>query len=373
VNLRARELTPRGPGAVAVVALEGPGAAALAGRLAGVALPPGVPRRARIVIAGEAADDALVCAGADDAAELHLHGSPALVRHVLRHLADAHGVLVDAAPPARTLEEAALAALPAAPCRAAARILLDQARGALRSALAGLAALQPPELTRALDALEERARVAGHALRPTRVVLAGPVNAGKSTLFNALVGRERAITDAEPGTTRDVLTERVLLGDWPVELGDAAGARELAGVEADAELERAGQALAADLRARADLVLWLVPPGQAALPPADERTERVWTQSDRAAPGGAPALSARSDPEGARRVVEALFRRHFALPEVAWTPGAAVPFDVELRRALAALRGAVTGGGGADVAAALGPWLAGEGGRRCTSPAPRLR
>jgi tRNA modification GTPase len=68
---------------------------------------------------------------------------------------------------------------------------------------------------------------AGRLLRDgVQVVLAGPVNAGKSSLFNALLGQDRAIVDDEAGTTRDVVTARVVRGGAVVELHDTAGLRE---------------------------------------------------------------------------------------------------------------------------------------------------
>jgi tRNA modification GTPase len=73
-------------------------------------------------------------------------------------------------------------------------------------------------------------------------VLAGRVNAGKSSLMNALLGRERAIVTELPGTTRDYLEESVDLDGLPVRLVDTAGLRdagdavELAGVERSREL-----------------------------------------------------------------------------------------------------------------------------------------
>lgn len=89
------------------------------------------------------------------------------------------------------------------------------------------------------------------------VVLSGPPNAGKSTLFNRLLGERRAIVAPEAGTTRDSLEETLLLGGIPVRLVDTAGLRE-----AGSAVEREGVERARDLAARADLVL--------ALRPADE-------------------------------------------------------------------------------------------------------
>jgi tRNA modification GTPase len=58
------------------------------------------------------------------------------------------------------------------------------------------------------------------------VVIAGPPNAGKSSLFNALLGRSRAIVTEIPGTTRDALEAVVDSGEWPIRLVDTAGLRE---------------------------------------------------------------------------------------------------------------------------------------------------
>lgn len=82
------------------------------------------------------------------------------------------------------------------------------------------------------------------------VVLAGLVNAGKSSLLNALLGFERAIVTPEPGTTRDYLEEPLLLDDLPVRLVDTAGLRATGDI-----VERQGHARSRDLAAQADIVL----------------------------------------------------------------------------------------------------------------------
>jgi len=84
------------------------------------------------------------------------------------------------------------------------------------------------------------------------VALAGPVNAGKSSLFNALLGRERSIVSPSPGTTRDYVEARCEWGGVAVTLVDTAGDRE-----ADDAIERRGIELAAERVATADVVLWL--------------------------------------------------------------------------------------------------------------------
>ncbi len=91
-----------------------------------------------------------------------------------------------------------------------------------------------------------------------RVVLAGPPNAGKSTLFNALVESEAAITSPVAGTTRDVIERSVAIGGVPFTFVDTAGLHETA---ADA-VEAIGIDRAKGELARADLVLWLGPEGE---------------------------------------------------------------------------------------------------------------
>ena len=85
-----------------------------------------------------------------------------------------------------------------------------------------------------------------------RIVIAGPPNAGKSTLLNALARREAAIVSAIAGTTRDPIEVHLDLGGCPVTLIDTAGLRE----SADA-IERIGVFRARERADAADLVLWL--------------------------------------------------------------------------------------------------------------------
>ncbi len=84
-------------------------------------------------------------------------------------------------------------------------------------------------------------------------VLAGRPNVGKSSLYNALLGEERAIVTEVPGTTRDALEAAVQLGGYPFRLVDTAGLRE-----ADEKVERLGVEVAHRYLARADVVLLCV-------------------------------------------------------------------------------------------------------------------
>lgn len=146
---------------------------------------------------------------------------------------------------------------------------------------------------RALGIAAEARRIAASAARGrilregALVVLSGPPNAGKSTLFNALLGSGRAIVDSQAGTTRDSLEEAVSIGGVAVRLVDTAGLRENAAGAAEREgVERARKA--AD---NADLVLLCREAGAAAGETApdgsgcdcvQQRRKRlvVWTKTD---------------------------------------------------------------------------------------------
>jgi tRNA modification GTPase len=86
-----------------------------------------------------------------------------------------------------------------------------------------------------------------------RVAIAGPPNAGKSTLFNRLARREAAIVSPFPGTTRDVLELHLDLGGYPVTVLDTAGIRET-----NDPIEREGVRRASEQAASANLVLWVI-------------------------------------------------------------------------------------------------------------------
>jgi tRNA modification GTPase len=136
-------------------------------------------------------------------------------------------------------------------------------------------------LTSGLEELLELRR-SGRVFRDgVKVVLAGPPNAGKSSLFNALLGRRRALVSTVAGTTRDYLTASVSWGRVKVDLVDTAGLRR----EGSDELEAMGIDLALGQIADADLVLWLrdltLPDGG---PPPDAATEAFARHANVATP-----------------------------------------------------------------------------------------
>src|SRR5437899_2540729 len=90
------------------------------------------------------------------------------------------------------------------------------------------------------------------------LAIVGRPNVGKSSLFNRLVERERAIVTATPGTTRDLVTETVSLGGIPVKLVDTAGIRRALDEAESIGIQKSMEALA-----DADLVLLVLDASQA--------------------------------------------------------------------------------------------------------------
>ena len=293
--------TPWGRGAVAMVRLSGldlrPLVQAFVRSRGG--WPP--PRRARLVELfdrGGVFDEGLLTHfpaprsyTGEDLVELTLHGNPLLVERLLA-AAVAQGARV-AGPGEFTRRaflngrldlcraEAVLQAIEASTPQGA-----SLARQGLEGAVSGLASELRDGLVLALAELEARldhpgeeltleddgelaARLgrigdqadaaagtfqAGRRLVEGAVVaLVGPVNAGKSSLFNLLGGSERALVSPLPGTTRDVVERRAILGPVAVTLLDTAGQREAQGLEAQ------GQDLGRRMAASADLQVLVLP------------------------------------------------------------------------------------------------------------------
>ena len=120
------------------------------------------------------------------------------------------------------------------------------------------------------------------------VAIAGPPNAGKSTLLNRIARREAAIVSPFAGTTRDVIEVHLDLDGYPVTLLDTAGIRET-----DDPVEREGVARARARAAAADLVLWVVDASDTAQAPAPAGTPH-WLVRNKIDLGGPPHSSPQS-------------------------------------------------------------------------------
>jgi tRNA modification GTPase len=167
------------------------------------------------------------------------------------------------------------------------------------------------EALRIADEIEQQlARPSAERLRDgIRVVLAGPPNAGKSTLLNAIVGREAAITAATAGTTRDIIEAPVAIGGTAFLLTDTAGLRD-----SDEAVERIGVERAQAALGSADILLWL---GEPASCPDRTRAIMVHARADlpgreEAAAGTDVAVSAASG-RGVPELIALIQRRAFAL------------------------------------------------------------
>jgi len=311
------------PAGVAVVRISGPAAGEALDRLTRRPRPPARRAVLRTLVdpaGGDALDRALVLwlpgpgsATGEDMAELHLHGGRAVTGAVLAVLSGLPG-LRGAQPGEFTrrgfetgridLNEAeALADLLAAETEGQRRNAMLLAGGALSRALDAwqgellalsamieaaidfsdeddVAPLGPAFADRLARLAAEVERWRGRApverLRDgVRVVLAGPPNAGKSTLLNMLAGREAAIVTPIAGTTRDLVEVPVAIGGVAFVLIDTAGLHGGSGDPVEAiGIERAGRAIAA-----ADILLWLGEPGEA---PAG--AVRIGGQADRLEP-----------------------------------------------------------------------------------------
>jgi len=103
----------------------------------------------------------------------------------------------------------------------------------------------------AIDQLLHDSRAGRMVREGATVVIAGPPNAGKSSIFNALSGSNRTIVSETPGTTRDLVTELVVVGGFPITLVDTAGWRPRPSDSVEQEGVRRGEGA----RAAADLIL----------------------------------------------------------------------------------------------------------------------
>jgi tRNA modification GTPase len=198
--------------------------------------------------------------------ELHVHGGPEVVRFVFELFAARGAVLVPWEDVLSQHEEdplrrQAASSLALTSTTRTASILLDQYQGALRRYLKQveqrIIAREYVAAREMLNDLLQLANLGRHLTTPWRVVIAGAPNVGKSSLLNALAGYQRSVVAPLPGTTRDVVSVRLAIDGWPVEVLDTAGVRS-----AHARIEQLGIELAEAAAADADLVLWVLDASQ---------------------------------------------------------------------------------------------------------------
>jgi len=224
-------LTPPGTAAIAVVEARGPLALAVARALFSKPLPE-APEVGQFWFGTLAGDEVILAVTEPDAVEVHCHGGPQVVRAIVAKFTEAGCEERTPRPSDEGFE-----LLQRAPTLRTANILLDQLDGAFAREVQRLLALLETDPASAAEPLHQLADL-GHSLgrylvSPWRVVIAGPPNAGKSSLVNALAGFQRSVVSEVPGTTRDAVSVRVAFDGWPVELIDTAGIRDATGLEAE--------------------------------------------------------------------------------------------------------------------------------------------
>ena len=349
--------TARGRAGVAIVRVSGPMAGPSLARLSGVIPAPRVARFAALAEpeTGEAIDQGLTLwfpgpasFTGEDVAEFHVHGGPAVVTALLAALGRIEDCrLAEAGEFSRRAflngkldltQVEGLGDLIEAETAAQRRQALNQMAGGFARIAEGWALrltrtlahveaaidfpdedlpgdlLGPARLVAETLEQEIRLRLAdgrrGEILRDgLSVALIGPPNSGKSSLMNALAGRDAAIVSAQAGTTRDVIEVHLDLGGYPVILADTAGLREGADpIEAEGIRRARARAAAADLRL---LVLDADAPdslaGFAAL--RDDATLLVWNKIDRAAPPAEGLAVSAATGQGLGALIEALAAR----------------------------------------------------------------
>lgn len=204
--------------------------------------------------------------------ELHTHGGEAVIRSVEKALQsqgvqkvswidDIRSKIQDlrqnpAGSELAMIRNEALEFLSYAKTETTAKILLDQYHGALIRELEEIRTLSRERAGEEIRRLLENAALGPFCVKPFRVVLFGSVNAGKSSLINAMLGFERVIVDSLPGTTRDCVAVESAIKGWSVTFFDTAGLRDT-----DHALERLGIEKTRDILDRADLLLHIVDPG----------------------------------------------------------------------------------------------------------------
>jgi len=282
--------TPPGRGAIAIVRVSGPEVRALAERvIPTAALRPHYAQYTTITDErGDAIDRGVAIFApaphsytGEDTLELQVHGSPVVVREVLRALIACGARLAEPGEFTRRAfmhgkldlhAAAAVADLIDAETRSAARAALANLGGGLASEVNALRArlrtivedcngavdfpeeVPDPDRALALGELDaicaalERMRHDGELGRLVRegvsVAIVGPPNAGKSSLLNALLGEDRALVSEIAGTTRDTIEEAIAIDGVRVRLVDTAGIREHADRLEAAGIERSRRALA---------------------------------------------------------------------------------------------------------------------------------
>jgi tRNA modification GTPase len=253
-------LTPPGKAAIATLGVRGPTAWAITRQLFQPAkgVLPEEPTEGKYWHGklGQDHADQVILAVKQTSLELHCHGGVEVVR-MLQELYAERGVAIVPWQQFFDGPTKLYDMLAHAPTTCTAGILLDQNRGAwqrcVRELLDARRRGETAAVKQKLVRLEALIPLGEHLIEPWKVAIAGAPNVGKSSLMNALAGYTRSIVSAIPGTTRDVVTTRLAIDGWPIEMTDTAGIRETASA-----LEQQGINRTRDALRESALRFWLL-------------------------------------------------------------------------------------------------------------------
>ena len=264
-------ITGKGVGAISTVAIYGPDAAKVLGRIFKPKSKSNIPFDTGQLVLGEICDEnspvdeVLIGCEGSDYFTINCHGNPLIVAEVMR-LLQKHGIETVSAQrllaqlPMRGGEsntiatEARLAVADAKTLQATRTIIYQADKGLSNLAIDWL---ENPELktiqSQAIDILQDSI-AARPLLYGAKIVLAGPPNSGKSTLLNCLAGKQKAVVTEHKGTTRDWVSAECVLGQICAEVIDTAGLNEELTLDGQT-IDKAAQQKAKELLAVADLIL----------------------------------------------------------------------------------------------------------------------
>ncbi|MFA7158259.1 MAG: tRNA uridine-5-carboxymethylaminomethyl(34) synthesis GTPase MnmE [Kiritimatiellia bacterium] len=296
--------TAPGPGGIAVIRISGPASLAVADRIFKCAPPLPSRRKAPALVFGhvvsgkETLDEALLLImrapksyTREDVIEIQCHGGTLCAQRVLRSVLDRNVRLADPGEFTRRafingridlVQAEAVIDIINAQTELSAKIAMEQLLGRLTHSLEDIYKIlldSTADLESALDFMDDElpdtfipAKVKrlqkakdkinallatwneGHILREgALVVISGKPNTGKSTLLNAILGKDRVIVSPVPGTTRDIIEEHVVIGGIPIRLTDTAGLRK-----SDCAIEQEGVRRARSQIGMADINIYVL-------------------------------------------------------------------------------------------------------------------
>lgn len=230
----AHVLTSASPGAVAVIRVQASSATAQrafqnfqhnGGQL------PHLSSTGRLLYGVWGTEDLIVVRTSSTQWEILCHGGNAAQSRILHDLAESGVPAGTPEPPfshqsdARIVHDCIEANLQQCRTRAAANWVIAQTDGRLLALRKQLNSADSANRQHAVQQVRQWRSFAAHLTEAFQVTLIGAPNAGKSSLINALTGRDRAIVSHTPGTTRDMIAAETVLDGWLVSIRDCAGIR----------------------------------------------------------------------------------------------------------------------------------------------------